>query len=103
MTLDPHLVTVAELLGVKGMLDKKGLADFLGLSESWVSKAVSARKIPFTTCGTRGEIRFAPHHVAAIVLMGEQPVEVPLPAADPGASDADSLLSRSRRSRRRAA
>jgi excisionase family DNA binding protein len=54
------------------LLDKEQMAAKLGVSVHWVAKMVSARLIPHTRIGKH--VRFAPHHVAQIVAMGEQPV-----------------------------
>ncbi len=58
------------------LFSKAELADYLGVSEAWVSKKVTARLIPHTRIGKH--VRFAPHHVEAIVAMGEQSVVPPV-------------------------
>lgn len=101
MNLDPDVLRVAELLRLPRMLDVAGLAEFLGLSQSWVRKQVSSRAIPYNTCGSKQEVRFGPLEVAEILLAGHRRPEVtggnwePAPAASPATS--------TRRSRRRAA
>lgn len=54
-----------------GLLDIKGMADYLGVPKSWVASKVSAREIPFTFIGKH--VRFAPEHIAEIVAAGFQP------------------------------
>lgn len=48
------------------------LAELLNVERSWVRDKVAARAIPFTKVGKH--VRFAPHHIAAIIAAGEQPV-----------------------------
>lgn len=53
-------------------LDVAGLAAFLGVSESWVSKQCAARLIPHTRVAR--QIRFTEEHVRQILADGEQPL-----------------------------
>lgn len=52
-------------------LDVAGLAEYLGVSESWVYKQTARRRIPHTRVGR--EIRFTPEHVQQILAAGDQP------------------------------
>lgn len=56
-----------------GLLDMREAAEWLGISWETLRKKVKARQVPFTKIlGT--QIRFAQHHLDAIVAAGEQPV-----------------------------
>lgn len=53
-------------------LDIPGLAEFLGVSESWIYKRAAARLIPHSRVA--GQIRFTEEHVQQILASGEQPL-----------------------------
>lgn len=55
-----------------GLLNMREAADWLGISWETLRKRVSARQVPHTRIG--GSVRFAQHHLDAIVAQGEQPV-----------------------------
>lgn len=50
-------------------------AEWLGIAEGTLRNLVAARKVPHTRLGAgRGSVRFAQHHLDAIVQAGEEPV-----------------------------
>lgn len=53
-------------------LDVDGLAQWLGVSPSWVRKQCAARLIPHTRVAR--QIRFTEDHVRQILAAGEQPL-----------------------------
>jgi excisionase family DNA binding protein len=55
------------------LLNKKQLAELLGIPSGTVDKKVSRREWPFTKVGRH--IRFAEEHVAAIVRQGNEPAQ----------------------------
>lgn len=55
-------------------LDVPGLAEFLGISESWIRKQAAARLIPHSRVAR--QIRFTEEHVQQILAAGEEPITV---------------------------
>lgn len=55
-----------------GLRNMRAAAEWLGISWETLRKQVSARQVPHTRIG--GQVRFAQHHLDAIVAAGEQPV-----------------------------
>ena len=53
-------------------LDVDGLAEFLGVSASWVRKAAARGEIPFTKVA--GKYRFTEEHRRQILAARDQPV-----------------------------
>lgn len=53
-------------------LDVEGLADFLGVSVSWVRKAAARGEIPFTKVAR--QLRFTEEHQRQILAARDQPV-----------------------------
>lgn len=51
-------------------------AEWLGVHESWLRRAVSARAVPHTRLGKH--VRFSQAHLDQIVAAGEQQVPTPL-------------------------
>lgn len=52
--------------------DLEQAAAWLGISKSTLKKMTAAREVPFTKIGR--SVRFAQHHLDAIVAAGEEPV-----------------------------
>lgn len=62
------------------LLDIDQAAEQLGVPRGWLAKAVTARSVSFTKLGKH--VRFAQHHLDAIVAAGEQaPETAPPPLA----------------------
>lgn len=59
------------LFGQGPLLTIAEAARVLNIPEGALRKSVSARRVPHTRLGKH--VRFAPHHLAAIVQAGEQP------------------------------
>lgn len=59
-------------------LDVQGLADFLGVSVSWVRKAAARGEIPFTKVAR--QLRFTAEHQRQILAAHDQPVLATAPA-----------------------
>jgi predicted site-specific integrase-resolvase len=67
-----------------GLMKIQDAAEWLGVSDRTLSEWVTARRVPFTTLASCDEggrpstrtVRFAQHHLDAIVAMGEQRPEV---------------------------
>lgn len=55
-------------------LDIPELAEFLGISESWIRKQAAARLIPHSRVAR--QIRFTEEHVQQILAAGEEPLTV---------------------------
>jgi len=58
-----------------GLLDIAAAAQLLNIPEGALRKSVSARRVPHTRLGKH--VRFAPHHIEAIVAAGEQEIVAP--------------------------
>lgn len=56
----------------EGLRDIEQAAAWLGISKRTLQEYVTARTVPFTWVGRH--VRFAQHHLDAIVAAGEQPV-----------------------------